>query len=120
MDLMTDGQSLPERIRLALFRIYQQTLVNVMRHAQAHHINVRFFFDERDITLEIEDDGRGFIVPEKWIDLARQGHMGLVGAAERAEAIGGKLNIESDPNRGTRVRVVAPRNFNGTKNLSGG
>lgn len=120
LELMPDGQILPERIRLALFRIYQQTIVNVMRHAQATHVKVRFIFNEKEIILEVEDDGEGFIVPDKWIELARQGHMGLVGAAERAEAIGGKLSIESDPQRGTLVRVVAPRNYSGLKNISGG
>lgn len=119
LDLQPDGQILPEKVRLALFRIYQQTAINILRHARATQMKVRFSFSEKEIMLEIHDNGEGFIVPDKWIELARQGHMGLIGAAERAEAIGGKLSIVSDPKSGTRVRVVAPRNNHGTKPSGG-
>ena len=58
---------------------------------------------------EIRDDGVGFEVPERWIGLIRQGQYGLVGAAERAEAIGGRLQVSSEPGSGTLIRVVVPR-----------
>jgi PAS domain S-box-containing protein len=106
LELMPDGQSLPERARLALFRIYQASLANVLRHAQATHVAVRYTQDAEEVVLEIEDDGRGFRTPSRWITLARQGHLGLVGAMERAESIGGKFDVWSEPSRGTRVRVV--------------
>lgn len=108
LELMADGQSLKERVRLALFRIYQQMLVNVVRHANASNIVVRFKYDKEQATLEIQDDGEGFVVPSRWIEMARKGHLGLVGAAERAEAIGGKMKIESAPGKGTTVRVIVP------------
>jgi signal transduction histidine kinase len=59
-------------------------------------------------VLEVQDDGQGFQVPRRWLELARQGHLGLVGIAERAEAIGGQLQIISAPGAGTRIRVVVP------------
>jgi PAS domain S-box-containing protein len=108
LDLMPDEQRLPEQTRLALFRIYQQALSNVVRHAQASHVSIRFRLDSDAIILEVEDDGRGFEVPERWIDLAREGHLGLVGTAERAEAIGGSLEIRSAPAEGTLIRVTLP------------
>ncbi|MFQ6102426.1 MAG: sensor histidine kinase [Anaerolineae bacterium] len=107
VDLMHDGQTLPERVRLALFRIYQEALSNVMRHAGAGCVLIRFYLDEERILLEISDDGCGFEVPDRWILLARRGCLGLLGAAERADSIGGRLEVESAPGKGTVVRVVA-------------
>ena len=109
LDLMPDEQSLAEPVRLALFRIYQAALNNVARHAQAQRVDIRFRFADDEIVLEIQDDGRGFELPERWITLAREGHLGLVGAAERAEAVGGKLDVESAPGKGTCLRVIVPR-----------
>jgi signal transduction histidine kinase len=106
---MPDEQSLAEPVRLALFRIYQAALNNVARHAQAQRVDIRFRFADDEIVLEIQDDGRGFELPERWITLAREGHLGLVGAAERAEAVGGKLDVESAPGKGTCLRVIVPR-----------
>lgn len=109
LDLTSDGQALPEEMRLALFRVYQQALDNVVQHAEASHVLVRFQMDDEQVRLAIEDDGRGFEVPHRWIYLARRGHLGLLGAVERAEAIGGRLDVESAPGQGTVVRVIAPR-----------
>jgi len=109
VDLMHDGQTLSQGVRLALFRVYQEAISNVARHAGASWVLIRFYLDEERILLEISDDGCGFEVPERWILLTRRGHLGLLGAAERAESIGGRLEVESAPGRGTVVRVVAPR-----------
>jgi len=109
LDLKPDGQQLPERVRLAFYRIYQHGLSNVIRHAEAKHVIVNFTFDDEKIRLEIRDDGRGFEVPSRWVQLVRKGHFGLVGSTERAEAVGGKLKIESRLGQGTTVIVEAPR-----------
>lgn len=109
LNLTPDGQTLPERVRLVLFRIYQEALNNIVRHAEAHYILIRFVMDPEQATLEVQDDGRGFEAQDRLIDLARQGHLGLVGISERTEAIGGQLQIISAPGEGTRVRVVVPR-----------
>lgn len=101
---------LPERINLALYRIYQQALANVVRHAQADRIVVRFQTRDGQAILEVEDNGRGFTVPTNWIDFAREGHFGLIGGFERAEVVGGKLSVNSTPGRGTRIQVRVPVN----------
>jgi two-component system sensor histidine kinase DegS len=106
--LMSDGQALSERARLALYRVYQNAISNILRHAQANHIQVKFLIEEGQIEMIIGDNGRGFSVPVKWVDLAREGHFGLVGMAERVEAIGGEFMIESQVGQGTTVRVVVP------------
>jgi two-component system, NarL family, sensor kinase len=116
LELDTDGQALPEGTRMALFRIYQTAITNVIRHARATQAEVRFNVDPEHVQLEIQDNGCGFQVPDRWIELARQGHMGLVGAAERAEAAGGKLQVESRPGKGSLIRVIVPRANNGVNN----
>lgn len=110
LNLEEDGQTLPESVRLALFRIYQTAITNVIRHAQATHAEVRLVLNDNETRLEIHDNGRGFKVPDRWIGMARGGHLGLVGATERAEAVGGKLKVESRPGHGTHITVIVPRN----------
>jgi signal transduction histidine kinase len=63
---------------------------------------------EDQVTLEVEDNGNGFVLPRRWIDLARKGHLGLVGATERAEALGGHLVINSAPGKGTDIQAIVP------------
>jgi signal transduction histidine kinase len=110
LKLDEDRQSLPEPVRMALFRIYQTSITNVIRHAGASQADVRLHLNQSKVILEIQDNGCGFKVPKRWIEFARQDHLGLVGAAERAEAAGGKLQVESAPSKGTLVRVIVPRN----------
>jgi signal transduction histidine kinase len=109
LDLAPDGQALPERVRLALFRICQEALNNVAQHALARLVLIRFTFDAKQVVLQIQDDGAGFAVPARWLQLARRGHLGLLGVAERAEAIGGRLEVVSAVGAGTVVRIVVSR-----------
>lgn len=109
LNLSKDGRTLPAPTRLALFRIYQQSLHNVVRHAQASRVIVAFHVSDEKITLDVWDNGKGFEMPEKWVDLLRQGHYGLASISERVQALGGALKIETRPGGGTLVHVTAPR-----------
>jgi PAS domain S-box-containing protein len=108
LDLAGDDQKLSPAVRLALFRIYQEILENVVQHARAGRAEIRFRSDAEQLLLEIQDDGRGFELPERWVELARQDHLGLLAAMERAEAIGGHVDIETAPGEGTLIRVTVP------------
>ena len=108
LSLAHDRQILPEKVRLALFRIFQQSMANVIRHSEATQVRVRFSFDAEEAYLEVSDNGKGFKVPHNWIDFVRHGHYGLAGAAERATALGGVLSVESKPGDATVVRVTIP------------
>jgi PAS domain S-box-containing protein len=110
LDLAQDRQFLPESIRLAMFRIFQQSIANVIRHAEATRVQVRFTFDAEGAYLEITDDGIGFVVPSTWVELARQGHYGLAGAAERVDLLGGTFTVASRIGEGTTIRVTIPCN----------
>lgn len=109
LELMPDKQVLSDSLRLNLFRVYQQAISNVIRHAEATNVHIRFRWDEEIIILEIEDNGKGFVVPKSWVELVRKDHFGLVGLAERVEGIRGKLEIVSAPGEGTLVRAIVPR-----------
>jgi PAS domain S-box-containing protein len=109
LDMMNDGQLLDEHVRLTLFRIVQQALSNIVRHAQASQVSIRFAFDASQIELVIKDNGKGFNVPRRWVSLVRQGHLGLAGAAERVETVDGKFNVYSQPGAGTTIHVTVPR-----------
>lgn len=108
LDVMADGKALPEPTRLALFRVYQEALNNTVRHANSRSVGIRFEIDAERVLLEVRDDGRGFIVPSCFLALAREGHLGLLGASERVEAIGGRLEVAAAPGKGTRTRVIVP------------
>jgi signal transduction histidine kinase len=108
LSLAHDRQMLPEKVRLALFRIFQQSLANVIRHSKATEVHVRFSFDAEEAHLEIADNGKGFAVPPNWIEFVRQGHYGLAGAAERANTLGGTFRVESKPGNSTTIRVTIP------------
>jgi signal transduction histidine kinase len=112
LNLAQDKQALPEDIRLILFRIYQNSLTNVIRHSQASDVFVKFAFDAEEAQLEIKDNGVGFEVPSNWIELVRQGHYGLAGAVERVSLLGGVFMVDSNPGHGTTARVVIPTSEN--------
>lgn len=108
LNLMPEAQQRSNPARLALYRIYQVALNNAVRHAQAAQVVIRLSLDAEFAYLEIKDDGVGFEVPKRWIDFARKGHLGLVGAKERAEAVNGQLEVQSEPGKGTLIKAVVP------------
>jgi signal transduction histidine kinase len=95
-------------VELALFRIAQEALNNVVRHAAAASAAVRLAFEPQAVTLAVHDDGRGFVVPDSPAEMAPQGHFGLLGMHERAELIGATLTIRSEPGTGTHLTVEVP------------
>jgi signal transduction histidine kinase len=105
---LTHDRDLPENIRIALFRVYQEALLNVLKHAHARHVIVRFGMETDQVFLEIQDDGEGFQVPEDWVELVHQGRLGIAESIERVFSIRGELKIDSAPGSGTRLRVAIP------------
>jgi PAS domain S-box-containing protein len=106
IELAHVDETLPAWKGLALFRIYQQAMHNVMRHAAAQQVWVRLMREDDLLILEIQDDGQGFVAPDSWLELARANHFGLMDSAERAENIGGRYMVISSPGTGATVRVI--------------
>jgi signal transduction histidine kinase len=92
---------------LAVYRIVQEALNNVIKHAQAKHVDVYLRFGEM-LSVSIRDDGVGFAMPDRVDALTDRGHFGLIGMRERAELVGARLVIHSSPEQGTTVNVTLP------------
>jgi signal transduction histidine kinase len=99
---------LPPELETTCFRVAQEALTNVARHAQARHVNVRLRQREAELELVVEDDGSGFDVPAARARAARGVSMGLLGMEERVLLVGGRIDITSAPGRGTEVRARFP------------
>jgi signal transduction histidine kinase len=105
-----DGQ--PRRLgpeaELAIFRIVQEALNNVGRHAEAGYATVRLTFDRGTVRVQVEDQGKGFEPPARITELATGGHYGLLGMHERAQLVGAQLSLDTAPGAGTRISVELP------------
>ena len=108
LDVVGTPRRLPADVELAVYRIVQEALSNVVRHAGATMARVRVEFGGEGLTLTVEDDGLGFAVPDTPHTLARDGHFGLMGMRERALRFGGHLSLRSQPGEGTTVVVYLP------------
>ena len=97
------SRPLPPSVEAALYRIGQEALTNVARHAGAGRVSVRLVATPEQVQLSVEDDGRGFDPSGVSGD-----HHGLVGMRERAEMLGGVLGVRSGAGEGTRVEATVP------------
>jgi signal transduction histidine kinase len=102
---LPDGPlSLPPEISTTAYRVFQEMLTNVARHAEATEVRVSLQLSEGCLQLVVEDNGRGFS-PH---DLQKPRSLGLLGMKERAAMVKGSLTVESLPGRGTTVRLEVP------------
>ncbi len=99
----------PENVSLALFRIFQECIANIARHAQASQVSIKLQVEKEQVWLEVNDNGQGFDLPRSWADFTRRGCYGLVLMKERAESVGGELKIQSCLQEGTTVLATARR-----------
>jgi signal transduction histidine kinase len=108
VNVITEGEikDLPAEIKIALFRVAQEALTNVVKHAGAKTASVRLQYLPACVQLEVEDNGCGFDT-RSW-NQSQRPSWGLLGMEERATLLGGNLSIESSPGQGTRVRVIIP------------
>jgi len=95
-------------VELTLFRVAQEALTNVRKHAEAVVATVIVNFDNAKVTMAVSDGGCGFEVPTTLVGLAGEGKFGLLGISERVQAHGGSLRIESKGGKGTTVDVEIP------------
>ncbi len=96
---------LEEDLNTAFFRIFQESLTNVVRHANATRVDVRIWEEDGNLLMEIRDNGRGIAEG----DLANTRSIGVLGMRERAALLGGELTLTGAPGEGTTVRVRIPR-----------
>jgi signal transduction histidine kinase len=106
----TVKSSVPSPLATAIYRIVQETLTNVARHARATHVEIDLGTSARELRLTVRDNGRG-IKPN---ELRRVTSLGVVGMRERAEMLGGQFKIRPLPGAGTEVIVTVPLTDNAT------
>ncbi len=95
-------------VELTLYRMAQEGLSNVSRHAKASQASINIHFTPQTTTLTLADNGHGFVVPESPAEFAPSGQYGLLGLHERAELIGANLEIHSAPDQGTQLVITLP------------
>jgi signal transduction histidine kinase len=100
-----DGR-LPPEVEIALFRVVQEAVTNIARHAEAETVLIQCALREGVMTVEIEDDGKGFDAT-RGPEPSGSG-LGLLGIRERVELLGGRVDIESAPGQGTRIALAVP------------
>ncbi|UCF90274.1 MAG: PAS domain S-box protein [Desulfobacterales bacterium] len=100
-----------------LYRLIQEGLINVRKHARASQVSVRLIAASPNIILRIEDDGQGFDVERRLETLTKEKRMGLRSMEERAKLLGGQMTIQSRPMKGTKIHVTFPQpaKHNGSK-----
>lgn len=92
--------------QMQLLRIIQEALSNTRKHARASCAQVAFEFENGSVLIQIQDNGQGF--DPAHVPSVKEHHFGLSFIRERAEALGGRLQVESSPGTGTRVAVEVP------------
>jgi len=105
IDIQGKARRLDSIIETVLFRVAQEALHNVVRHAQIRQARILLVYQAQEITLKIEDPGVGFNPVQSF---APPRGWGLAGMRERVESVGGQLSIESEPGKGTIVEVAVP------------
>ena len=96
---------LDAQIELSLYRMVQESLNNVIHHAEAKHAWVEMDFKDNGLRIQVRDDGIGFAVPANPSEFPKNGHFGLLGLKERAELIHAELEISSTPGSGTTISI---------------
>jgi signal transduction histidine kinase len=103
VDLVVNQERrLPLEVEQAFYRIVQEALANIARHSHSSRVNIALSYNGKDVTMLVEDNGCGFSLDQK------PAGVGLRTMRERAIMIGGKVEIDSSPGKGTRVRVGVP------------
>ena len=103
----------PPAVGIAVYRMAQEALANVARHAQASRVRLTLAYSAGELVAEVQDDGRGLSPARRWPDRAPQTagphpRLGLFAAQERIGLVGGRLAVESAPGQGTSVRASVP------------
>jgi signal transduction histidine kinase len=106
VEIHGESKTLTPEVKIVLFRVAQEALTNVIKHADATQACVRLFFKEDQVELQVEDNGRGFA--PGILENPQRPSWGLLGMEERATLLGGELSVDSRRGRGTLIQVSIP------------
>jgi len=108
VEIIGEPVTLSPELELGLYRLAQEALSNIRRHAQARHGSIKLIYGMDRVRLQVRDDGVGFLASATPADLVNSGGLGLMGMHERARLFGGKASITSEPGEGTTVSIIIP------------
>jgi len=107
-DLSGEDRALPPGVEAALLRICQESLANILKHANATQVTMTLALDDSQVRLAIKDNGVGFDPETPRTRDRESGGFGLINMRERARLLGGKLTAQSEPGHGTLVEAMLP------------
>ena len=115
VDITGEEKDLDEAMKITIFRIIQESLNNIIKHAQASHVNIHLSYESTNVRIDIRDNGIGFDLDQAEQNRTSRPSLGLAGMEERAALVGGSLSIQSRPGYGTEVEALIPYRHNGSK-----
>ncbi len=114
VDITGEEADLDDAMKITIFRIIQESLNNIIKHAQASHVNIHLGYEERNVRIDVWDNGVGFDLDQAQQKSTSRPTLGLAGMEERAALLGGSVSIQSRPGYGTEVEALIPYH-NGSK-----
>ncbi|HMB23954.1 MAG TPA: sensor histidine kinase [Anaerolineales bacterium] len=108
VDILGEECNLEEATRIAVFRIIQESLNNVIKHAHATNVNIHLQFEKKNVRIQVRDNGTGFDPGRVDRQRSHRPSLGLAGMQERAALLGGTVSVQSRPGYGTQVEAVIP------------
>jgi signal transduction histidine kinase len=112
-----DNCEASEEVSLCLYRVLKEGLINAIKHSKANKILITLEYEPNLVKLLIEDDGVGFSLPERLLDLSMKGHYGIVGIQEWVDTTGGRFNLFSTPGKGCQLSIELPFHNNKSRFL---
>ena len=106
-----DKKKLSEDISIALYRVAQEAVNNIIKYAKTKKVAVQLFYKDGKIKFDIQDEGKGFNLEKNYQD-TKILKMGIRGMKERIESLGGTFTLQSAPKKGTRIEIILPVNHN--------
>jgi signal transduction histidine kinase len=113
VDIAGEECDLDEAMKIAIFRIIQESLTNIIKHAHATHANIYLRFEEKNVRIHVRDNGIGFDLERAKQQRTSRPSLGLAGMQERAALLGGTVSVQSRPGYGTEVEALIPYHHNG-------
>jgi signal transduction histidine kinase len=108
VDIVGEEHDLDDAMKITIFRIIQESLNNIIKHAQASHVNIYLRFEEKNVRINVRDNGIGFDLDQVKQKRTSRASLGLAGMEERAALLGGTVIIQSRPGYGTEVEALIP------------
>src|SRR5512134_361070 len=113
VDIVGEECDLDAAAKIAIFRIIQESLNNIIKHAHATHANIYLRFEEKNVRINVRDNGIGFDLERVRQQRASRPSLGLAGMQERAALLGGTVSVQSRPGYGTEVEALIPYHHDG-------